>query len=67
VGAIFPEQAMTLAAIDRLVHRATIFELNVESYRRRTALETQRAHNASRTTLDNTPGKLPDSDSSTNK
>ena len=28
---------MTVAAIDRLVHRATIFELNVESYRRRTA------------------------------
>ncbi len=31
---IFPEQSMSLAAIDRLVHRATIFELNVESYRR---------------------------------
>ena len=28
-GSIFPEQAMTLAVIDRLVHRATIFELNV--------------------------------------
>ena len=41
-GSIFPEQAMTLAAIDRLVHRATIFELNVESYRRRTAVETKR-------------------------
>ena len=25
---------MTLPAVDRLVHRATIFELNVESYRR---------------------------------
>ena len=37
-GAIFPHEAMTLAAVDRLVHRATIFELNVESYRRRTAL-----------------------------
>ena len=34
---IFSEPAMTVAAIDRLVHRATIFELNVESYRRRTA------------------------------
>jgi hypothetical protein len=30
---------MTLAAIDRLVHRATILELNVGSYRRRTAVE----------------------------
>ena len=37
--AIFPDHAMTVAAIDRLVHRATIFELNVESYRRRTAVE----------------------------
>ena len=27
---------------DRLVHRATIFELNVESYRRRTAIENKR-------------------------
>ena len=26
---------MTLAAIDRLVHHATILEMNVESYRRR--------------------------------
>jgi len=30
---------MTLAAVDRLVHHATIFELNVESYRRRAAVE----------------------------
>jgi DNA replication protein DnaC len=36
---IFPDPAMTLAAVDRLVHHATIFELNVESYRRRTAVE----------------------------
>jgi DNA replication protein DnaC len=38
-GKIFPDPAMTLAAVDRLVHHATIFELNVESYRRRTAIE----------------------------
>ena len=30
---------MTLAAVDRLFHHATILELNVESYRRRTAVE----------------------------
>ena len=36
---IFPDKAMTLAAIDRLVHHATIFEMNVESYRRRSAVE----------------------------
>jgi DNA replication protein DnaC len=34
---VFPEAAMTLAAVDRLVHHSTIFELNVESYRRRSA------------------------------
>jgi DNA replication protein DnaC len=36
-NSIFPDPAMTLAAVDRLVHHATIFEMNVESYRRRTA------------------------------
>jgi DNA replication protein DnaC len=34
---VFPDAAMTLAAVDRLVHHATIFELNVESFRRRAA------------------------------
>jgi len=39
-GKVFPDQAMTLAAIDRLVHHATIFEMNVDmSYRRREAVE----------------------------
>ena len=41
-GKVFPDPAMTLAAIDRLVHHATIFEMNVESYRRRAALERKR-------------------------
>jgi len=36
---VFPNEAMTLAAVDRLVHHATIFEMNVESYRRRAAIE----------------------------
>lgn len=36
-GQIFPDPAMTVAAIDRLVHHATILELNTESYRRRAA------------------------------
>ena len=39
---IFPDPAMTLAAVDRLVHHATIFELNVESYRQRSALSKKR-------------------------
>ena len=38
-GKVFPDPAMTLAAVDRLVHHATIFEMNVDSYRRRTALQ----------------------------
>jgi DNA replication protein DnaC len=42
-GKIFPDQAMTLAAIDRLVHHSTILEMNVESYRRREALDRKRS------------------------
>jgi len=38
-GEVFPDPAMTLAAVDRLVHHATIFEINVDSYRRRAALD----------------------------
>jgi hypothetical protein len=41
-GKVFPDQAMTLAAIDRLVHHSIIFEMNVESYRRRAALDRKR-------------------------
>ena len=36
-GEVFVEPAMTLAAIDRLVHHSVILEMNVESYRRRSA------------------------------
>ena len=36
-GEVFVEPAMTLAAVDRLVHHSTILEMNVESYRRRAA------------------------------
>jgi len=55
-GKIFPDPAMTLAAVDRLVHHATIFELNVDSYRRRTAIETKRGRGrpATRATIKNT-------------
>lgn len=40
---LFPDAAMTLAAIDRLVHHATILEMNVESYRRKAATRTGNA------------------------
>ena len=32
---------MTLAAVDRFVHHATVFEMNVDSYRRRAVLQRQ--------------------------
>ena len=41
-GKIFQDSAMTLAAIDRLVHHSTILEMNVESFRRKAALEQKR-------------------------
>jgi hypothetical protein len=42
MGQDFSDQAMTLAAIDRLVHHATIVEMNVESYRWKAALKRKR-------------------------
>jgi DNA replication protein DnaC len=42
-GEVFPDKAMTLAAVDRLVHHATILEMNVESYRRKAAARPGRA------------------------
>ena len=55
-GKIFPDPAMTLAAVDRLVHHASIFELNVDSYRRKAALEIKRGRGrpASRATIKTT-------------
>ncbi len=54
---VFPDPAMTLAAVDRLVHHATIFEMNVESYRRRSAMEAKRKRGrpAAYATIKNTP------------
>jgi hypothetical protein len=31
-GKVFPDPAMTVAVVDRLVHHATILEMNVESF-----------------------------------
>ena len=56
-GKVFPDPAMTVAAIDRLVHHATIFEMNVESYRRRTAIA--RKTKAERQSNDDPPDPSP--------
>ena len=40
-GKVFPDPAMTVAAVDRLVHHSVIVEMNVESYRRREANATR--------------------------
>jgi len=42
IRAALSVSAMSWAAVDRLVHHATIFELNVDSDRRRTAMENKR-------------------------
>ena len=41
-GKVFSDQAMTLAAVDRIVHHATILEMNVDSYRRKEAVDKAR-------------------------
>ena len=53
---VFPDETTAVAAVDRLVHRATILEMNVESYRRRAAIEEskrKRGRPASRATTKN--------------
>jgi DNA replication protein DnaC len=54
---VFPDPAMTLAAVDRLVHHSTIFELNVESYRRRTAMQ-RKQHGPGRPATFATPNNV---------
>ena len=47
-GEVFVDAAMTVAAVDRLVHHATILEMNVQSYRQRTAQAATPARRASK-------------------
>ena len=57
---VFPDPAVTVAAIDRLVHHATILEMNVDSCRRRTAATRHRpeAAVAPTTPADNQEGAI---------
>lgn len=65
--AIFPDKAMTIAAIDRLVHHSTILEMNGESYRRRVALNrrSDRRNNQTTTNGDNPNDKNSTKENST--
>ena len=40
---IFVDKQMAIAAVDRLVHHATIFEVEAESYRRKQALNKKKS------------------------
>ena len=54
---VFPDEAMAVAAIDRLVHHATILEMNGDSYRRRAAEgRAGKATTAATATTDNHEG-----------
>ena len=57
---VFPDHAMMIAAIDRLVHHSIIFEMNVESFRRRGALE--RKNRALDTPIQERSGRPPHPD-----
>lgn len=54
-GTIFPSEVMTIAAADRLAHRAVILEMNVESYRRRETLNQMSGHGARQATKPDMP------------
>ena len=41
---IFPDQVMTVAAIDRLIHHATIVELDGESWRKKSYIQTHKGN-----------------------
>ena len=53
---VFAEPAMTLAAVDRLVHHSTILEMNVQSYRRRSAQAAQTPARRARAAATTTTG-----------
>ena len=48
---VFPDPAVTVAAIDRLVHHSTILEINTQSYRQRTAAQSSASADKERANL----------------
>ena len=57
-GEVFVDAAMTVAAVDRLVHHSTILEMNVESYRRRTAQAEQAPSKRARAATTTTTARI---------
>ena len=43
---VFPDKAMTVAAVDKLIYRASVLEMNAESYRRRASARSTRSKRA---------------------
>lgn len=58
---VFPDAAMTLATVDRLVHHSVILEMNVQSYRQQVAAARQKPRLARDTKRDTKPNDtIPD-------
>ena len=56
---IFPDKAMTVAAIDRLVHHAVILEMNTDSYRRKAAVSRMEEQAAEKTVTEKREDRKP--------
>jgi DNA replication protein DnaC len=56
---IFPDKAMTVAAIDRLVHHAIILEMNTDSYRRKAAVSRMQEQAAEKTVAEKREDRKP--------
>jgi IstB-like ATP binding protein len=56
---VFGDKAMTVAAIDRLVHHAVILEMNADSYRRKAAITRMSDQSGAATTTQQTADKKP--------
>ena len=55
---VFPDAAMTLATVDRLVHHSVILEMNVQSYRQQVAAARQKPRLARDTKRDTSPNDI---------
>ena len=53
------DKAMTVAAIDRLVHHAVILEMNTDSYRRKAAVSRMEEQAAEKTATEKSEVKKP--------